>query len=86
MALLQLDFRGILDGYDALVIWNIGGEHVEQRCFSAARSAGDDDIEPALDAGLQKGGHFHGEAAVADQVIHGQRRFGKLSNREQRPF
>jgi hypothetical protein len=58
--LLELDFRRVLDGHDALIIWNIGGEHVQQRGFAAAGTAGDDDVQPAFDAGFEKCRHLEG--------------------------
>ena len=86
MRLLQLNFRRVLDGHDALVIRDVGGKNVQQRGFSATGTAGYDDVEPALDAGFQKRRHLHIEAAEVDQIFHGQRGLGKFTNCEQRPF
>ena len=40
----------VLDGDDALVARDVGGDGVQQRRLAGARSAGDEDVELAADA------------------------------------
>ena len=47
--LLELEFGGVLDGDDALVLRDQPGEGVEQRGLAGARGAGDDDVEAGPD-------------------------------------
>src|SRR6266852_4177655 len=68
MRLAQPQLGRVLNGYDALVFRNVGGKHVQQRGLSGARSAGDDDIQPPLDAALQQLQHAFGQSQLLDQV------------------
>ena len=53
VVLLQLQFGGVFDGDDAFVCGNEGGQNVEQGGLAGARAAGDDDVQPGLDAGVK---------------------------------
>ena len=52
--LLQLQLGGVLDGGDALVVRDERRQGVEQRRLAAAGAAGDQDVDPGLDAGRQE--------------------------------
>ena len=66
--LLELQLDGVLDGDDALVVGDEGGQHVEQGGLAGAGAAGDDDVQLRLDAGVQQLGHLRGERAELDEV------------------
>ena len=51
--LAQLELGGVLDGDDALVLGDEAGEHVERGRLARPGAAGDDDVEPARDAGAR---------------------------------
>ncbi len=65
VVLLQLQLDGVLDGDDPLALGDEGGQHVEQRRLPGAGAAGDDDVEPGLDAGVQQLGHLRRQGAEA---------------------
>ncbi len=71
MLLAELQLGGVLDGDDALAFGNVGGQNVQQRGFAAAGAAGYDDVEPALDAGLQESQHF-GRGRTERQEVLGR--------------
>ena len=56
--LAQLELGGVLDGDDALVVRDEGRQHVEQRRLARAGAAGDEDVEPRLDARAQEVDHL----------------------------
>ena len=56
VVLLELELGGVLDRDDALVLGDERREHVEGGGLAGAGAAGDDDVEPAADAGVQEVG------------------------------
>ena len=60
------------------------GEDVEHRGLAGAGAAGDEDVEPRLDAGLEELEHLRRRGAEADEVLDGERRGGELSDRDDR--
>ena len=75
--LLQLQLGRVFDGDDALVLRNVAGERVQQRGLAGAGTAGDDDVQPRLDAALQQLQHALGHGQLLDQVLALQRRRGR---------
>ena len=80
VVLLDLEFDGVLDGHDALVGGQEGGQHVEQRGLAGAGAAGDDDVQLGLDAGVEQFGHFRGQRAEVDEVPDRQRHLAELTD------
>ena len=60
--LVELELLGVLDGDDALVVGDERRQHVERRRLTGAGTAGDHDVEAALDAGLEELGRLVVEA------------------------
>ena len=58
--LLELELHGVLDGYDPLVRRDEPGQDVEEGGLSRAGAAGDDDVHPGHDAGVQELRHLGG--------------------------
>ncbi len=77
---LQLQFRCILDGDDALVGGNMARQRVEQRGLAAAGAAGNDQRHPAMDRRLQHLGHRRPQRAELDQALHRKRPLGKFAD------
>src|SRR4051794_39419002 len=58
--------------------------YVERR-LTGAGTAGDDDVEPGLDAGAQQLGHLRRQRPEADEVVDGERVLGELPDGQRRP-
>src|SRR3954451_18498697 len=58
--------------------------NVERR-LTGAGTAGDDDVEPGLDAGAQQFGHLRRQRSEADEVVDGERVLGELADGQRRP-
>ena len=84
MRLLQLQFGGILNRDDALPGRDETGERVEQRGLARAGAAGDDDVEPRLDRGLQQRHHPAGQRPLLHQVFRHQLIRAEAADRKQR--
>ena len=56
VVLVELELGGVLDGDDALVVGDERRQHVERRGLAGAGAAGDEDVEPAADAGVEEVG------------------------------
>jgi hypothetical protein len=69
MRLLELEFGRILDREDPLGVVDEGRQRVEGGRLARTRAAGDDDVEPAGDRGLQIRRHLLGEGAEANEVV-----------------
>ena len=90
VGLLEPQFGGVLDGHDALVFRDVGGESVEQRGLTGAGAAADQDVQARLDAALQQLQHALGHGQLGDQVLaferHGGRNGGwRAAGRPRRP-
>ena len=84
--LLELQLDRVLDGDDALSLGDERGQHVEQRRLAGAGAAGDDDVQPRLDAGLEQLGHLGDQGAEADQVVDLERVLGELPDGQRGPL
>ena len=82
VGLPELEFSRVFDRHHPLVVGDERGEHVERGRLARAGAAGDQDIEMGLDAALQKGRGFRGEAAEVDQVLDGEGVLRELSDRQ----
>ena len=60
VVLVQPELGGVLDGDDPLVVGDERRQHVEGRGLAGAGAAGDEDVEAALDAGLEQVGRRDG--------------------------
>ncbi len=81
VTLAQLQLGSVLDSDDALLLGDERGEHVEGRGLAGARSAGEEDVEPGHDAGLEEIEHLRGRGAEADEVVDSEAG-GELSDRD----
>src|SRR5437667_186410 len=75
---------GVLDCDNALVLGNVGGEHVEQRRLAGARTAADQNVQPRLYASLQQLQHALGHGHLTDQVLTLELVPAKTADGEQR--
>ena len=82
--LLELQFGRILNRDDAFRGRDVSREHVEQCRFSGAGTAGDQDVELALDHGGKQLQHGFGQGFVLDHVASGERITTETTNREAR--
>jgi hypothetical protein len=76
----QLELRGVLDRDDPLVVGNERRQHVEGRRLARAGTAGDEEVEPGLDADLEELEHLGRRRAETDEVVDGERRRRELSD------
>lgn len=70
-ALLQLQFSRILDGHDALVIADEGGECVQHRGLTGTGAAGDDEVRTGLDGRFEEHVHRLAHGTALQQVLSG---------------
>ena len=80
--LLQLQFRGVLDGEDAFVVRDEAGEDVEQGGLARAGAAGDQDISLALTMAWKNLADVRGQGALGDQLLQGEAADGKAADGE----
>ncbi len=85
--LLQLQFGRVFDRHDTVVRRNEARQRVEQRRFTGAGTAGDDDVQSGLDGAFQQHHHFRREGLVVQQVFQLQRIGAEAANgnRRRRP-
>ena len=83
--LLQLQLGGVLDGDQALLLRDEGGQRVEHRGLAGAGAAGDDRGDARLHRGRQHLGHLRPDRVVFDQLVQVERLLGELADRDQRP-
>ena len=69
MGLLQLEFGGVFDGDQTLLLRDEGGERVEHRRFAGTGAARDDGGDARLDGGREQFGHLRFERADLDQLV-----------------
>ena len=84
VGLPEAELRRVLDRDDSLRLRNVAREHVEQRRLAAAGAAGDDDVLARHHRAREKARHAGVERPVRDEVLHRERRRGKLANRDAR--
>ena len=80
--LLELQFGRVFDGDDALGVRNVSGQHVQQSRFSGAGSAGDENVEPALDHGRKQFQHRLGQGLVLDHLARSDGLASETANGE----
>ncbi len=82
--LVQLQFGGVLDGDDALLVGNEARQHVEQGGLAGAGAARDQEVHPAGHGRGEQGGDGFGHRAHRDQIAHRERILGELADGEDR--
>ena len=80
--LLQLEFCGIFDSNDTVVIGDEAGEGIEKSCFPGAGAAGDDDIEPCFHGTFEEHHHFGGEGTEFEEIFEGEGVASEAANGE----
>src|SRR5450759_3328156 len=85
MLLVELQLGRVLDGHDAVLDRDESGQHVEERGFSGAGAARDDDVGLGQYRRLEEPEAGLIAAAEADEVLNLERVARKLADREQRP-
>ncbi len=83
--LVELQLGGILDRDDPLVLGDERRQHVEGRRLARSGPAGDEDVEPRLDAGPQELEHLGRRRPEADQVVDRDRLRRELPDGDDRP-
>ena len=84
--LLHLDLDRVLNRDDALCFRDVGRERVEERGLAGTGTAGDEDVQFDLHAGLQELHHVFGDRAGVDQVVHLQLVGAEFSDGDRRAF
>ena len=84
MRLLQLQFRGVLDGDQALVFGDEGRQRVEHRRLAGAGAAGNDRGDARLHRRRKHLGHRRAQRADVDQLAEVERLLGEFADRNQR--
>ena len=82
--LLDLEFGGVFDGDDALIGRDEAGEHVEQRGFTGAGTAGDDDVQACADSAFEQVEHGGRKSAMANEVFRGERLGAETADGDER--
>ena len=85
MRLLQLQFGGVLDGDQPLVLGDEGRQRVEHRRLAGAGAARDDRGLAGMDRGGQHLGHVLRDRAELDQPVQAELVLGEFADRHQRP-
>ena len=67
--LAELQLGGVLDGDDALAGRQVGRQDVEGGGLAAAGAAGDQHVQPPVDAAREERGGLGGQGAEGDQVL-----------------
>src|SRR5205814_9723441 len=83
--LLQLQLGRVLDRDDALVAGDERRHRVQRRRLTGAGTAGDEDVQLALDARAEELRGTRGERPEVDQVVDRVRVARELPDRERRP-
>ena len=82
--LLQLQFGRVFHGHDSLFFRDEAREHVQQRRFSGASSAGDDDVQSCFHRALQQIPHLRRQGVVCKQILDFQRNCPEAANGQNR--
>ena len=80
VGLLQLKFGRVFDRDDAVVVRDEARQRVEQRRFTGAGAAGDDDVQVGLHGAFEQHHHFGREALVVQQVFELERVGAEAAN------
>ncbi len=86
MAMIELQFGGVLDGDDALAGRDEIRQHVQAGGLARSGATGDDDVAALLDADAQELGHAGGQGAEIEHVGHLQVTPREFSDGECRTF
>src|SRR4029453_7808823 len=78
--LLDLQFRGVLNSDDPIVVRNEGRQDIQQRSFAGSGTAGNNNVQFRFDTGVQQFGDFRGQRAEIDQVSDGQGHFAEFAD------
>ena len=84
VVLLELQLGGVLDGDDALVVGDEARQHVQQRRLAGTGAAGDDDVQPGSDTGVEELCDLGSQRLLLDQVVDRQGVLGELADGERR--
>src|SRR5439155_9315699 len=68
--------------YNPLVVGNVSGEHVQQRGFSGAGSARDNDVQACPDRTLQQLQHGLGQGLIGHQILLRDRNVSEAADGE----
>jgi len=82
--LVQAELEGSLDGEDALVGTDLGGERAEKGRLSGACGAGDHDVLACPDQRREELAHLHVDRLQADQVLESDPGMTVASDRNDR--
>ena len=82
--LLQIQFGGILDRDDALLLRDEARERIQHGGLAGARAARDHDVQPRFHAAAQEIQHAGGEGLVLDQVLGGEHALAVAPDRHHR--
>src|SRR5260370_40811200 len=80
--LLKLQFRGVLNGDQALALRNELGEHIQERSLTGARASGDKNADAGPDRRLQNFQHLRGDTVGCQQLPGSQWRRSEPPDRE----
>ena len=77
-----MQFGGVFDGDDALVLRNESGKHIQQRGLASASPARDENVQPPLHHAGEHFQHGFGQSLIFDHVARGHRIAPESPNRE----
>src|SRR5262249_12285372 len=83
--LLQLQFRGVLAGDDALVVVDEAREAVQQRCLARTGTARDDRVDPTAPDDFQDFAAFRRDRPEADELFERKFVTFEFADGERRP-
>src|SRR5207249_1993319 len=84
--LLEAELGCVLDGDDALILWQERAKHVQAGGLPGAGSARDQDVDPTEDAALEELHGGFGDRAERDEVLGNVGVGGELPDGEGRPI
>src|SRR5207253_493058 len=70
VAFADIQFSGVLDEQNPLVIRNEISQDIQQSCLSRSSSSADQDVLPIADSFAETIGNGDVQGAVFDQVVH----------------
>ncbi len=83
--LCELQFGGVLDGDETLVLRNVLREDIQESRLAGARAAGDQDADAGAHGRRKHFHHFRGDALQLDQLVGCERAGAEAADRERGP-
>src|ERR1700756_2421255 len=82
--LCKLQFRGVLDGHEPLILRYVLREDIQERRLARTCAAGHEDTDPGANCCSEHFNHFYGDTFELDQLVRRDRTSAEPANRESR--